>query len=267
MIKALTRVSGRALPSLSDGEARIADLPADDTLERKLEKAADRVGDLQKVFNADGRYALLVILQGRDASGKDSAIKNVFREVNPQGIQITAFKAPAGEETQHDYLWRVHQRVPPRGMIGVFNRSHYEEVLVPRVRGWIDGRECDRRYRQINDFERMLSENATVILKFFLHMSRKEQKKQLEERLQDPTKNWKFREGDLDDRAAWDDYTKAYREALRNCSTKWAPWYVVPGDDKRARNFLIARTVADRLEELDLEYPRAERRVLRLKIT
>ena len=260
-------VTSRSRPTLGDGDARVAHLPSDDTLERMVAKQVDRVADLQKIFYADSRYALLVILQGRDASGKDGVIKKVFRDVNPQGVHVTAFKAPSDDEKLHDYLWRVHAKVPPRGMFGVFNRSHYEEVLVPRVHGWIDRAEWVRRFRQINEFERMLAENGTVVVKFFLHMSRKEQKKQLQERLEDPTKNWKFREGDLDDRKLWDDFTAAYRDLLVRCSTPWAPWYIVPADDKHVRNLLVARTIADRLAKLDLRYPRAPKRILKLKIT
>jgi PPK2 family polyphosphate:nucleotide phosphotransferase len=260
-------VTSRSRLSLGDDDARMRGLPPDDTIERMFERQADRIADLQEVFYADARYALLVILQGRNASGKDSAIKHVFRDVNLQGLRVTSFKAPAGEETAHDYLWRVHLRVPARGMFSVFNRSHYEEVLVPRVHGDIGRRECERRYRQINDFERMLAENGTVILKFFLHISRKEQKKQLQERLDDPTKNWKFRKADLDDRKFWPEYTAAYRDALKLCSTSWAPWYVVPADNRHVRNLLVARTIADRLARLDLSYPRAPKKIRRLKIT
>lgn len=262
-LKAVTR---HAPLALDDDAARYADPPPKDKLKRWLKKEVAEVARLQQVLNADGRFALLVILQGRDAAGKDGTIKRVFRDVNPQGLIATSFKVPGGPEVDHDFLWRVHQRVPARGMIGVFNRSHYEDVLVPRVRGMIERPEWERRYRQINDFERMLVENGTVILKFFLHMSRDEQGAQLRERLEDPTKNWKFREGDLADRKAWDEYTDAYRDLLRACSTSWAPWYVVPADHKRIRNVLIARAVVARLQRLGLEYPRAEKRVLELEI-
>ena len=260
-------VTARSRLKLGKRDARVEHLPADDTLERMVEKQVDRVSDLQKVFYADARFALLVIVQGRDASGKDGVIKKVFRDVNPQGVHVTGFKVPTDEERSHDYLWRVHAKVPPRGMFGVFNRSHYEDVLVPRVHGWIERAEWTRRFRQINEFERMLAENGTVILKFFLHMSKEEQKKQLEERLEDPEKNWKFREGDLDDRKLWDGFTVAYRDLLTKCSTSWAPWYVIPADDKHARNLLVARTIADRLAKLSLRYPRAPKRILNLKIT
>ena len=240
--------------------------PSGDALRGATDKQTERISELQRVFYADGRYALLIVLQGRDASGKDGTIKHVFGAVNPQGCEVTSFKAPTEHESRHDFLWRVHQRVPPRGIIGIFNRSHYEDVLVPRVRGSLGRRECDERYQQINDFERMLAHNSVVILKFFLHVSRAEQKKRLLERLTDPTKNWKFRAGDLEDRAHWKDYTKAYADVLRECSTKSAPWYLVPADDKQVRNWLIARSIADRLSDLDLKYPKASPEVRRLKI-
>ena len=177
--------------------------------------------------------------------------------MNPQGCAVTAFGVPTEYETRHDFLWRVHAQVPARRMIGIFNRSHYEDVIVPRVRKTVPVRVLEKRYDQINGFERMLSENGVVILKFFLHVSRAEQKKRLEDRLTDKKKNWKFQVGDLDDRARWRDYTAAYRIALGRCSTDWAPWYVVPADDKKVRNLLISRAIADTLERLDLRYPPA----------
>lgn len=179
----------------------------------------------------------------------------MFSAVNPQGCTVTSFRAPTDLERRHDFLWRVHQVVPPRGMIGIFNRSHYEDVIVPRVHGEIDAAECARRFQQINDFERLLSEQRVVILKFMLHISPDEQKRRLNERLRDPKKNWKFRRDDLADRALWDAFTDAYRDLLCATSTSWAPWYVVPADDKKVRNWLIARTIADTLAGLDLRYP------------
>ena len=260
-------VTSRSKIDLSDRAAASPDdAPTDEKLERLAEKAAERIGDRQKVLYADGRHALLVVLQGRDASGKDGAIKRVFREVNPQGIAVTSFKKPTDDEASHDFLWRVHNRVPARGMIGVFNRSHYEDVLVPRVLGSIDKAECARRYQAINDFERSLSESGVVIRKFFLHMSRDEQKKQLKERLADHTKNWKFNSGDLDARASWDDYTAAYRDAIRATSSRIAPWYVVPADSKRFRNWYVADVIADTLERMDLRYPKLSAKVRRMKI-
>jgi PPK2 family polyphosphate:nucleotide phosphotransferase len=240
--------------------------PAVDQLEALTDTQTARISELQRVFYADARYALLIVFQGRDASGKDGTIRHVFSAVNPQGCQVTSFKVPTELESRHDFLWRVHQQVPARGMFGIFNRSHYEDVLVPRVHGAIPKRVWAARYRHINKFERMLADDDVVILKFFLHISRSEQKKRLEERLTDPTKNWKFRAGDLDDRAQWKAYTRAYRDILRECTTKWAPWYVVPADDKSVRNWLVARTIADTLERLDLRYPRASPEVRALKI-
>jgi PPK2 family polyphosphate:nucleotide phosphotransferase len=231
--------------------------PSHQKLKSLIETETERISKLQEVFYADGRYAMLIVLQGRDASGKDGTIRNVFSAVNPQGCQVTSFKAPSTLEHQHDYLWRVHQAVPARGMIGIFNRSHYEDILVPRVHHEMPKRECSARCKQINDFERMLSENGTVILKFFLHVSRDEQKERLSERLADETKNWKFQVGDLDDRAKWKEYTAAYKDLLRECSTTWAPWYLVPADDKKFRNWLIAKCIADAMDELGLRFPPA----------
>jgi PPK2 family polyphosphate:nucleotide phosphotransferase len=240
--------------------------PAGGSLKKAIAKETERVGKLQQVLYADGRYALLIVLQGRDAAGKDGAIRHVFAAVDPQGCEVTSFKAPTDLELHHDFLWRIHARVPARGMIGIFNRSHYEDVLVPRVRELVPKKVWSARYEQINAFERMLTENNVVILKFFLHISKKEQRKRLESRLADETKNWKFRVGDLDDRARWDDYTAAYAELLRQCSSPWAPWYLIPSDDKQVRNWLIARCIADRLDELGLEYPRADESVVNMTI-
>lgn len=240
--------------------------PEGDDLKKATSKETERVGELQQVLYADGRYALLIVLQGRDAAGKDGTIRHVFEAVDPQGCEVTSFKAPTALELEHDFLWRIHARVPPRGMIGIFNRSHYEDVLVPRVRELVPKKVWSARYEHINEFERLLSENNVVILKFFLHISKKEQRKRLEARLADETKNWKFRVGDLDDRARWDDFTDAYSDMLRRCSTEWAPWYLVPADDKQVRNWLVARCIADRLDGLGLEYPRADEAVTKLTI-
>ena len=252
---------------LDDKHARVrGKLKSGKELERATEKQVKRISEQQRVLYADGRYALLIILQGRDASGKDGTIRKVFTAVNPQGCTVASFKVPTELEQRHDYLWRVHAQVPARGMIGIFNRSHYEDVIVPRVHGSITKKEWTARYDQINDFEEMLTENGTVILKFMLHISRDEQKRRLLDRLTDETKNWKFRVGDLEDRAKWDDFTKAYEAVLRHTSTKEAPWYIVPADDKAVRNFLVARTIADALEDLDLRYPPADPAVLKIKI-
>ena len=250
---------------LDDAHAQVrGPVKSDKALERATEKQVKRISDLQRVLYADARYALLIVLQGRDASGKDGTIRRVFTAVNPQGCTVASFKAPTELEQRHDFLWRVHALVPPRSMIGIFNRSHYEDVLVPRVRGSIKKKEWLARYDEINDFEEMLSRNGVIILKFMLHVSRDEQKRRLTERLTDETKNWKFRVGDLEDRAKWDDFTEAYEGALKHTSTKWAPWYVVPADDKDVRDWLIARTIADALDKLDLRYPPADPAVLSL---
>jgi PPK2 family polyphosphate:nucleotide phosphotransferase len=264
----LTPVRPSRPPRLTDRDAKPpSSLPRGDALKELLAKELERLTALQAVLYASEKRALLVVLQGRDASGKDGTIRIVFGACNPQGCKITGFKSPTPLELSHDFLWRVHQAVPPRGMIGIFNRSHYEDVLVVRVRNLVPREVWKHRYRQINDFERHLAENGVTILKFCLHISKEEQREQFLERLTDPTKNWKFRAGDLDDRALWDDYTVAYRDALARCSTPWAPWYVVPSDNATARNYLITRTINDALERMDLSYPRAPKEVLALKRT
>jgi PPK2 family polyphosphate:nucleotide phosphotransferase len=251
---------------LDDDHARArSGVKSGKSLERATAKHVKRISELQRVFYADARYALLIVLQGRDASGKDGTIRKVFTAVNPQGCTVASFKVPTELEQRHDFLWRVHAQVPQRGMIGIFNRSHYEDVLVPRVHGSITKKEWLARYDEINDFEEMLDHNGVVILKFMLHVSRAEQKRRLMERLADETKNWKFRVGDLEDRAKWDDFTEAYQGALKHTSTKWAPWYIVPADDKDVRDWLIARTIADALDKLDLRYPPADPAVLSLE--
>ncbi|MEO7647598.1 MAG: PPK2 family polyphosphate kinase [Gemmatimonadaceae bacterium] len=263
----LKPVTEGRLPRLRDEDAAPPrGAPTGEALEKAFDKQADRLKKLQDLFYADGRFALLVVLQGRDASGKDSVIKKVLGAVNPLGCEFTSFKVPSEEERKHDFLWRIHARVPARGTIGVFNRSHYEDVLVVRVNEIVPKKVWSRRFDQINEFERMLSLNNVVILKFMLHVSRDEQKKRFEERLADSAKHWKFREGDLKDRENWDAFTKAYRDALTRCSTPWAPWYVVPADDNDARNLLVARTVADTLDSLALRYPKPEKGAKELQI-
>lgn len=252
---------------LTDAAAEApADIPEADDLEKAVDHERKRLKKLQARLYADGRYALLVVLQGRDASGKDGAIRKVFRSVNPMGCDVTSFKVPNDTEREHDFLWRIHQRVPRRGMIGIFNRSHYEDVIVPRVYTTLPRAVLAARYGQINDFEKMLVANSVVILKFFLHVSRAEQKKRLEERLEDPKKNWKFRAADLDDREKWTDYTAAYRDAIVKCSTSSARWYIVPADNEDARDLLVARTIANTLDELDPRYPPLDPKLKGLKL-
>ncbi len=261
----LKPVSARRPPALTDRDARPpGSLPKGDALKEALALELEKLTKLQSVFYADGRRALLVVLQGRDASGKDGTIRTVFGACNPQGCHITSFKAPTPLELSHDYLWRVHQAVPPKGMIGIFNRSHYEDVLVVRVKGFVAPDVWRKRYEQINHFEKHLSENGVTILKFCLHISHDEQREEFLERLTDPRKNWKFRAGDLEDRALWKEYTAAYRDALAKCSTPWAPWYIVPSDNTAARNYMVTRVINETLQDMDLTYPRAAKEVLAL---
>ncbi|HCT57432.1 MAG TPA: polyphosphate kinase [Gemmatimonas aurantiaca] len=244
--------------SLGSKAAEVKDAPAKAVLEAATAQLLERLHELQDLFHADGRYALLVVFQGRDASGKDGVIRTVCGAFNPTGVQVSAFGPPTALELRHDFLWRVHQVVPPRGVIGVFNRSHYEDVLAVRVRGLAPEDVWRARYDQINAFEQMLAQNRVIIRKCFLHVSRDEQRAQLQERLDDPTKNWKFRLDDLEDRARWDAYTEAYRDALTRCTSDVAPWYVVPSDRKSVRNYLVARMLVETLESLPLEYPRID---------
>jgi PPK2 family polyphosphate:nucleotide phosphotransferase len=251
----LTPVAPGALPSLGNRDARLSDAPAKGVLQAATAALLARLTQLQDAFHADGRHALLLVLQGRDASGKDGVIKTVYGAFNPSGVQVASFGPPTAHELARDFLWRVHQVVPPRGTIGVFNRSHYEDVLVVRVRGLAPESTWRPRFDQINAFEDMLAANHVIIRKCFLHVSRDEQRERLQERLDDPTKNWKFRLGDLDDRERWDAYTEAYQEVLSRCSTSQAPWYVVPSDSKTVRNYLIARLLVDTLESVHPVYP------------
>lgn len=253
---------GERVP-LDDRDAhRPAGLPDDDELKAKTKALGEELGDLQSALYAEGKRALLVVFQARDAGGKDGAIKRVFGPLNPQGSYVASFRAPSEEELAHDFLWRVHRRVPEKGFIGIFNRSHYEDVLVVRVEGLVSPEVWKKRYRQINAFERTLAESGTRILKFFLHVSRDEQKRRFLERLDDPEKNWKFRAGDLKVREKWDEYDEAYRDVFARCSTPWAPWYVVPADDKRVRDWLVAKKVVGALRRMDPQYPPADPDVL-----
>jgi PPK2 family polyphosphate:nucleotide phosphotransferase len=262
----LKPVTSKRSIGLADADARLKGLKSDDELREATEKETTRISELQRVFYADARHALLIVLQGRDAAGKDGTIRKVFSAVNPQGCTVASFKAPTANESRHDFLWRVHSQIPPRGMIGIFNRSHYEDIIVPRVHGSLRKNEWSARYDHINDFERMLAANGVVILKFMLHISRAEQKKRLEERLTDPSKNWKFRVGDLDDRRMWGAFTKAYRGTLAHTSTDWAPWFIVPADNKDVRDWLISRTIADTLEDLKLRYPPPDPAIVGIKV-
>jgi PPK2 family polyphosphate:nucleotide phosphotransferase len=212
---------------------------------------------LQEQLFAEGKHKILVVLQGMDTSGKDGAIRSVFERVNPQGVRVASFKVPTAEELAHDYLWRVHKVTPSKGEIVIFNRSHYEDVLVVRVHNIVPEEVWKKRYDQINAFERLLAEEGTTILKFFLHISPKEQKERLLERLDDPSKHWKFNPGDLKERALWDEYEKAYEDVLERTSTDWAPWYIVPADEKWYRNLVIGKVLVETLEDLKIKLPPA----------
>lgn len=214
--------------------------------------------ELQKRLFADGSSSVLIVLQAMDAAGKDSTIRSIFSGLNPAGVDVNPFGVPTEEERAHDYLWRIHHHVPADGQIGVFNRSHYEDVLVVRVKGFAPEKVWKKRYGHIANFEQMLADEGTTVIKIFLNVSRDEQKERFEERLQRPDKNWKFRAGDLDDRARWPDFMEAYTDALEKTSTDDAPWYVVPADRKWARNVCIARILRHHLEKINPQYPDPE---------
>jgi PPK2 family polyphosphate:nucleotide phosphotransferase len=216
---------------------------------------ADDLAALQERLYAESAQTLLVVLQAMDAGGKDGTIKHVFRGVNPQGVRVTSFKQPTPEELAHDFLWRVHANVPRHGFIGIFNRSHYEDVLIARVHDLVPESVWRRRYRHINHFESLLHDAGVRVVKLFLHISREEQAERLLARLDDPTKRWKFNPGDLAERARWDEYAAAYEEALQRTSTEHAPWYVVPADRKWFRNWAVSRIVIETLEAMDPRYP------------
>jgi PPK2 family polyphosphate:nucleotide phosphotransferase len=221
----------------------------------RVKDLGKRLEELQELLWADGRHRVLVVLQAMDTGGKDGTIRRVFEGVNPSGVRVAAFKRPTATELAHDYLWRVHPQVPGNGEIVIFNRSHYEDVLVVKVNELAPPERIERRYRHLVEFERMLSDEGTTILKFFLHISREEQRRRLQARLKNPTKQWKFNPGDLEERKKWDLYQAAYEEALTKTSTPHAPWYVVPADRKWYRDLVVGGLLVSTLEALDLRYP------------
>jgi len=243
-------------------KVRLSDHRTDDTgrFKDKAEALTDTqknlasLEELQELLYAEARHAVLVVFQAMDAGGKDGAIKHVFSGLDPQGCTVTSFKTPTPLELAHDFLWRIHAAVPPRGMFGIFNRSHYESVLVERVKDLVPEQVWKKRYDHVNEFERMLAEEGMVILKFFLHVSKDEQKKRLESRLNDPHKQWKFDVGDIEERRHWDEYMEAYQDALRKCSQEYAPWYVVPADRKWFRNWVISDVLVKTLDRLEMNY-------------
>jgi PPK2 family polyphosphate:nucleotide phosphotransferase len=233
----------------------------------KLDKLIERVGVLHNRLWAEDERSLLLVLQGLDASGKDGTIKHVLTGVNPQGCRVVSFKAPTAAELAHDYLWRVHAACPTRGEVGIFNRSHYEDVVAARVRKLVPDHVWHKRYRHIREFERLLTDEGTTLVKVFLHISRDEQRKRLQERVDDPEKAWKFQRSDLDDRALWTEYQEAYDDVLRETSTEWAPWHVVPADHKWVRNMAVAQLLIDALEALDPKLPDPDPGLADLRIT
>lgn len=219
-------------------------------------KLNEKLRQLQEMLYAEHKMKILVVLQAVDTGGKDGVIHRVFEGVNPQGVQVAHFGVPTPEELDHDFLWRHHKQAPGKGEIVIFNRSHYEGVLVERVHKLVPEDVWQRRYREINDFERLLSEDGTVLLKFYLHISKGEQKKRLEERLADPTKQWKFSSNDVPERKHWDEYMKAYEEALTKTSSEWAPWHLIPSNHKWYRDLVVSRIIVKAMEKMDLHYPK-----------
>lgn len=223
--------------------------------EKEFEELREELIELQARLYAEGQRSLLVVLQAMDAGGKDGLIRHVFRGVNPQGVRVASFKVPSTNELAHDFLWRIHREVPPKGTIGIFNRSHYEDVLVARVENLVPQKVWEPRYDHINHFEQMLIDSGTTILKFLLHISQGEQKQRFEERLAQPEKHWKFSPQDIVKRRHWDGYMEAYQAVLNRCSIKHAPWYVIPADQKWYRNLAVVRVIAHTLREMNPQYP------------
>jgi PPK2 family polyphosphate:nucleotide phosphotransferase len=262
------RIEPGSAPRLAerDAGARPDGLKKNEGLERLAQLIA-RLEDLHGRLWAEATRAVLLVLQGVDASGKDGTTKHVFEGVNPQGCRVVSFKTPTATELAHDFLWRVHAACPQRGELGIFNRSHYEDVIAVRVRKLAPKEVWSKRYAQIREFERMLVDEGTHLVKVCLHVSKEEQGKRLQERLDTPEKRWKFRLGDLDDRALWDDFTAAYEDAIRETSTEWAPWHVVPSDHNWVRNLSVAEILVQMFERLDPRYPPPDPQLDGLKVT
>ena len=238
-------------PALSKAEAKARDRAA-------TRELIDQIAKLQQMLYAEHDRKVLLLLQGMDTAGKDGTVRAMFSQISPMGIRAVGFKQPTDIELAHDYLWRVHRQVPVKGEIAIFNRSHYEDVLITLVQGMIDTKECRRRYRQICDFERMLTETGTVIVKVFLHISKDEQRQRLQERLDDPDKQWKFEPNDVAQRKKWTDYQRAYQLALRATDTDYAPWYAVPANSKTHRDLAVASILLETLQDMKLEFPPAD---------
>ncbi len=235
--------------------------------QKESEKLNEELRALQEKLWAEHKHKVLVVLQGMDTAGKDGVIHRVFLGVNPQGVRVAHFGEPTQEELDHDFLWRIHKQTPGKGEIVIFNRSHYEGVLVERVHKLVPDNVWQRRYKEINDFEKLLADDGTTILKFYLHISKDEQKKRIQERLDDPTKEWKFSENDIPERKFWDDYMKAYQDALSQTSTEWAPWHLIPSNHKWYRDLVASRIIVKAMDKLDLHYPKREKELASVKIT
>jgi PPK2 family polyphosphate:nucleotide phosphotransferase len=236
-------------PEICGGYCNKADAETD------LEKNVQRLGKLEYLLFADGSRALLVVLQALDAGGKDGTIRHVMTGLNPQNCKVTPFKVPTAEDLKHDFLWRIHKAVPGRGEIGIFNRSHYEDVLVVRVHKLVPKEVWSTRYEQINAFEKMLTDNHVTILKFFLHISKDEQKRRFQARIDDPDRHWKISEADFKERNYWNDYTEAYEEAISKCSTDDAPWFIIPSNKKWFRNLAVSKIIIETMEAMKLKFP------------
>lgn len=257
---------------LTDGRFRTADIDPNSIpglkdrrkAKRDLHKHRAHLFNLQERLYAEHKRPLLIVLQAMDTGGKDGTVTHVIGNMNPQAVTVSAFKAPTPEEKRHNFLWRIRKRLPAPGYVGIFNRSHYEDVLVARVHNLAPAAAIERRYSQINSFERELVRSGTRVVKFMLHISYEEQRKRLLERLKDPDKHWKFSEHDIDERAYWDDYMSAYSIAVTRCSTQWAPWYVVPANDKDYRNWAVASILIETLEDMDPKYPQPRLDIPRL---
>jgi PPK2 family polyphosphate:nucleotide phosphotransferase len=262
-------------PIVSNGKTKLTDIDTSSTCSfvgdksttaAILDEMSARLTTLQTVLYAEQKHKILIVLQAMDTGGKDGVIRKVFSGINPQGVRIASFKAPTPPELAHDYLWRVHNQVPAKGELVVFNRSHYEDVLITRVHGWIDDATAKRRFRQINNFEAMLVEEGTTILKFFLHISKDEQKQRLQDRLDDPAKTWKFNIGDLAEREKWDDYQRVYEDAVNQTSSPHAPWHIVPADRKWIRDLYVSSVLVKTLEDLKMAYPKPAEGLDKVKI-
>ena len=256
----------------ADGSFRVADVDPDSTpgLKKRLRAKPDfeqhqaKLFKLQERLYAEHKRSLLVVLQAMDTAGKDGTVTHVIGQMNPQSVLISAFKAPTPEERRHNFLWRIRKRLPGPGYVGIFNRSHYEDVLIARVHNLAPADVIERRYGQINNFERALVRSGTRVVKLMLHISYEEQRQRLLDRLKNPDKHWKFNQKDIDERGYWDDYMSAYSIAITRCSTSWAPWYVVPADDKDYRNWAVASVLIETLEDMDPKYPQPKLDIPRL---